>query len=289
MKRKSHGFVTVPLPHGYTTKVLLGKAEKLAEHQKLLSGRLPWANQDFLGMYDPAGTLSAIVIANHGEQTVFRVTGAGYGPLNPDAQEAMSVYLVALDYTLSGVFNKALDKCILGSDGKFYGISELPDELHVRGEMNFQLSKEPVRLPRKVLIVDGDLDLRRSQVESFPTEFLQVKGDLFLTQSNIVNLPPRVYVGGSFSPSAETKLLPSNLRVGDILSIGYTQIKSVPSGTKCGRLFMSEHQIAGLPMWLNPLTEIHTWRDGHGSVSMRFARVLVRRLTGRPVVQFRKD
>jgi hypothetical protein len=289
MKNRSLAFIAIPLPHGYTTKAVLTKSEKLEEHKKLLSGPLPWANQDFLGLYDAAGALSAIIIANHCERKVFSVTSAGYRPLGREAQEAVSAYLSALDYSLSGVFNRALDDCVLGADGKFYGTSELPDELHVRGDMNFQLNKEVVRLPRRKLIVDGDLDLRRSQVETFPTEFLHVKGDLHLSESNVVKIPSRTRIGGSFDPSGEMEELPSMLQVGDILTIGYTRIKSVPFGTRCRRLFIWEHQLEGLPLWLNPMTEVVVWPEGPGgTVSVKFAALMARRLMGRSLLQIVK-
>jgi len=286
MKKQPGDFIPVQLPHGFKTKTLVTRAEKHEEQLKLLPGPLPWANQDFSGVYDASGKLSALLIANHRERKVFRVMSAGCRPLDHEAQEAVSVYLSALNYTLSGVFNRALDKPVMDVDGTFHATSDLPDELHVRGDMNFQLSKEPVLLPRKKLIVDGDLDLRRSHVETFPADFLQVKGDLFLTKTNVVKLPPRTQIGGSFDPASEMETLPSMLQVGDILTIGYTKIKSVPRGTRCRRLFMWEHQLEGLPLWLNPMMEVVVWPKGHGgTVSSRFATLMARRLLGRPLMQ----
>ncbi|MBY3433709.1 hypothetical protein HFN89_06050 [Rhizobium laguerreae] len=278
------GFIEVPLPHGFTTKTLLTQAAKESEYAKV-SGRyrgpVPWLDRDFLALYDGIGAIATIIIANHDERCVYRVSSANYRPLAKDAQEAVSAYLIALDYRLDGVFNRALEKTVLGADGKFYDLSDLPDELHVRGDMYFHVHESPVKLPRRKLVVDGDLYLVDKHVETFPSELVRVSGNLELRKTNIVEIPAHTKVGGSFSPSADMTELPVGLSVGDILSIQYTKINKVRSGIRCRRLFMDEWQLGGLSLGLDPRTELTFWQsNGEGTVSTSIGRYRLLRLLG---------
>lgn len=279
-------FPEISLPHGYTTKVLTTYAEKAAEHAKLLSGSVGWANQDFVAFYQPTGELSAIIIANHSEKQVFRITSERYKPLAATAQDAVSAFLVRLNYRLTGVLNKALDKPILGADGRFYALDDLPDELHVRGDLYLPIHKGgPIKFPRRRLIVDGDLDPYEHAIAVFPSEYLWVKGDLRLSKSNVTALPKRLRVDGDFGPARDTLELPVGTRVGRTISLSYTAIARLPRWMRSKELWLNVAQADQLPLLLSPLTKI-TVRvdDNRGNVQTLFAMHQLRRLLRRPAI-----
>jgi hypothetical protein len=277
-------FIDIPLPNGFSTRTLLTREEKEAAWVKFASrpnGPVPWLHLNFLGMYDPSGAIATVIIANHEERTVQRVASEKFGPLPQDVQEAVSAYLIALEYRLEGAFNRALDKNVLGADGRFYDLTDLPDELHVRGDMHFHIYQGAVKLPSRKLVVDGDLNLVGKHVETFPTELLHVAGNLELRDTNIVRIPDFTKVGDSFSPSADMAELPVGLEVGDILSIQYTKITEVGGGIRCRRLFMDEPQLGGLSLDIDPMTELTIWQsNGEGTASTPAGRYRLLRTLG---------
>jgi len=111
------------------------------------------------------------------------------------------------------------------------------------------------------LIVKGDLDLTKTDIESLPDglkveanlslygckniqslpEGLEVGGFLDLGYSNITSLPKGLKVGGSLSlfDCANITSLPEGLKVGRFLDLKHSNITSLPKGLKVGgRLFI---------------------------------------------------
>jgi hypothetical protein len=106
------------------------------------------------------------------------------------------------------------------------------------------------------LIIKGDLDLTKTDIESLPDglkvennlslygckniqslpEGLEVGGHLDLGYSNITSLPKGLKVGGSLSlfDCANITSLPEGLKVGRFLDLKHSNITSLPKGLKVG-------------------------------------------------------
>jgi hypothetical protein len=100
------------------------------------------------------------------------------------------------------------------------------------------VNNEPIE--QDDLIVNGDIDMEYSDVESLP-EGLYVNGDLSLFGSEIKSLPKDLYVGENLSLGYCDNItsLPEGLYVGGNLSIAKTNISSLPKGLKVeGFLFI---------------------------------------------------
>ena len=95
-------------------------------------------------------------------------------------------------------------------------------------------------LTKEDLIVNGDVNMEYSDVESLP-EGLHVNGDLSLFGSEIKSLPKDLYVSENLYVGYCDNItsLPEGLYVGGNLSIAKTNISSLPKGLKVeGFLFI---------------------------------------------------
>jgi len=87
-----------------------------------------------------------------------------------------------------------------------------------------------IPLTEEDLNVNGNLDLRRSNITSLP-EGLKVWGNLILEYSKITSLPEELKVGGSLDLSfSKIASLPEELKVGGSLHLDFTKITSLPEG-----------------------------------------------------------
>lgn len=126
------------------------------------------------------------------------------------------------------------------------GITELPDGLRVRGNLDCAGSGM-TRLPAR-LTVEGSLDLERTSVSELP-ENVCVHGDIFLKQSGIRHLPPSLRISGNlWLQLSHITSLPANLRVGGSLYLRDTPIAVLPEGLVVeGDLDLGNTAITRLP------------------------------------------
>ena len=110
---------------------------------------------------------------------------------------------------------------------------KLPDNLTVNGDLdlrNTQIGSIPDNLT-----VSGDLDLSHTQIKSLPNN-LVVRGFLDLAYTQIKSLPNNLIVRGDlYLNHTQIESLPNNLVVGGILDLGNTQIKSLPDSLRVGK------------------------------------------------------
>lgn len=104
------------------------------------------------------------------------------------------------------------------------------------------LLKKLRRLPPKMRVVKGDLDLDQAEIDSLP-EGLRVMGSLGLRNNPIASLPNGLTVGGSLDISYCSNLteLPSDLTVGGWLHIDGTPIMSLPESLQVGKIIAIFH------------------------------------------------
>jgi hypothetical protein len=98
------------------------------------------------------------------------------------------------------------------------------------------------------LVVDGDLYLEHTPIESLPAG-LKVRGSLTLDYSQIRSLPAGLKVGRNLNLSySKIKSLPAGLQVGGRLGLHDTPIESLPEGLQVGgSLHLGYSQIRSLP------------------------------------------
>ena len=87
-------------------------------------------------------------------------------------------------------------------------------------------------------IINGNLDLERSNITKLPDNITTINGDLILRNSSITSLPDNLTVNGyvDLSSTPITKL-PNNLTVKDDLIIQDTKIEELPSNLTIGKYF----------------------------------------------------
>lgn len=103
------------------------------------------------------------------------------------------------------------------------------------------------RLPEDQRVVDGDLDLRGTQITSLPAG-LKVSGTLYLIDTPITSLPVGLKVGGLSIYKTQITSLPVGLKVNGDLGLEYTKINSLPADLQVGgRLSISGKSITSLP------------------------------------------
>jgi hypothetical protein len=112
-------------------------------------------------------------------------------------------------------------------------------------------------LPEDQRVVDGDLDLRGTQITSLPVG-LKVGGTLDLRDTPITTLPAGLKVGGHLdlrgTPIAD---LPTGLKVGGVLHLKGTKISALPVDLKVdGGLILSFTPIASLPSGLKVSSDL---------------------------------
>ena len=99
------------------------------------------------------------------------------------------------------------------------------------------------------LKVDGDLDLRNTNITFLPTD-IQVKGELNLRNSSIKSLPSDLEVGGDLVLMySQIEKLPDNLTVNGRLDLeSCKNLQSLPNGLKVkGNLDLRNTNITSLP------------------------------------------
>lgn len=254
------GFPHVELPNGFSARELATEDDKTDAQGALRSQRPAlWMNHPNMGIFDADGAITAVVAVTHSERRVLGIMSRNFDPLAQPALEAAETYLLALDYRIDGPAKVAIHSRVMGADGRFHDLGNLPDDLHVRGDLVFYASNGPIRLPRRRLRVDGNLILRDCDVESFPSDFLHVTGSADLWGTRIRSVPDGTHVGDRFVPSRDTERLPPGLFVGRDLSIFGSAISSIPEGTLCGQVSLSDRQIPSLPSSFGKATRIHVY------------------------------
>lgn len=156
---------------------------------------------------------------------------------------------------------------VMSQDFEIYPLSELPDGLKVKGDLDVRFSSLK-RLPKN-LSVSGSLHIYKTEITSLPENLavngfinlsgsnkitnispgLTVGGDLFLYDIQIDSLPYNLKVGGGLYLARSTILkLPAGLDIGFELDISHTQITSIPDDIKLGgSLHISGTNISSLP------------------------------------------
>ncbi len=107
-------------------------------------------------------------------------------------------------------------------------LQSLPNGLKVDGDLDLRFTNITF-LPTDIQ-VKGDLDLRNSSIKSLPSD-LEVGGDLILINSQIEKLPNNLIVNGHLVLDSCKNLqsLPNGLKVKRDLDLQYTNITSLPS------------------------------------------------------------
>jgi len=113
---------------------------------------------------------------------------------------------------------------------------------------SFDVVLEFPNIPLQGLIINGDLDLEGTPIQSLP-EGLKVGGDLDLEGTPIQSLPEGLKVGGNLNlGGTPIQSLPEGLKVGGNLNLGGTPIQSLPEGLQVGgNLYLRETPIQSLP------------------------------------------
>ena len=98
----------------------------------------------------------------------------------------------------------------------------------------------------------GDLDLRKTPIDTLPSNLKTVGGSLNLYNTQISSLPPGLTVGGYlWLSNTQISSLPTGLTVGGDLDLGNSKISSLPPGlTVGGSLNLYNTQISSLPTGL---------------------------------------
>jgi hypothetical protein len=129
---------------------------------------------------------------------------------------------------------------VLDTDGQYYSINSLPENLSIKGNLDLADSPILIQLPEN-LSVGGNFDLAGNKALTRLPENLSVKGDFRLEYcSSLEQLPVNLSVGGSLSLNDCKALtqLPENFSVGGTLSLAYcTSLTQLPENFTVGGHF----------------------------------------------------
>ena len=152
-----------------------------------------------------------------------------------------------LDLSYTGI-TELPDNLTVGGDLYLSGtgVTELPDNLTVGGGL--YLSGTGITALPDNLTVGGNLDLSYTEITELPDN-LTVGGWLDLSDTGITELPDNLTVGGGLDLSdTEITELPDNLTVGGWLDLSDTEITELPDNlTVGGWLDLSDTGITELP------------------------------------------
>ena len=144
-------------------------------------------------------------------------------------------------------------------------LTELPEELHVRGDLNIEHSN--IKALPKGLVVDGSVNGAESAVIGIGPN-VRIRGDLNLNGTRLHKLPADLRVGGNISlvgsrvvaiphnltikqslllARTHIRELPAGLRVPGVLDLGDTPIETLPKGLFVGDLNIQSSNIQALP------------------------------------------
>ena len=128
--------------------------------------------------------------------------------------------------------------------------------------------------------VDGDLDLRNTNITFLPTD-IQVKGDLNLRNSSIKSLPSDLEVGGNLILiNSQIEKLPDNLTVNGSLELSNCKnLQSLPNGLKVkSMLDLHDTNITSLPSDLEVGGSLYLWDT---PISRRYTEEQIRKMVSK--------
>lgn len=155
-----------------------------------------------------------------------------------------------IPYLKSRKFESSVPVSYLGYvvdiNGVWYAPENLPEELTVRGDLDF--FGTAIKFLPNVLTVGGDLNLSKTGISTLPL-VLNVGGSLYADNTNITFLPPVFNVGKTlFIANTGIQFLPEGLTVPGSLVIHGTKIAKLPMNLSVGRhLFVDRTAIAFFP------------------------------------------
>jgi hypothetical protein len=198
----------------------------------------------YLSLRDRAGKAHATLEVDVSKHTLKQFQGKQN---KPPVQRYIDVVVPYLrdERILVGMSSTRLGY-VVAADGEWHRLENLPENLHVAGDLDISYSKLTV-LPRN-LTVDGTLNATGSKLESLP-EGLKVRDSIRLARTTgifrlfgLEEVCKELDLNGS-----RVQFLPNNLRVGS-LDVSHTPMSSLPEGLVVkGTLNISHTDIVELP------------------------------------------